>query len=119
MVQISVTINGRSYRMACEDGQEEHLINLARRFDAMISQLKDNFGEIGDQRLTVMAGIMAMDQLSESDNRTRSLEEEIAALRDARSAVQEKTEGDQEAISVRINDAAEQLELLSKRLLDS
>lgn len=119
MVQVSVSINGRAYRMACEDGQEDHLLALARRFDTMIDQLKDNFGEIGDQRLTVMAGIMAMDQLAETNNQVAKLSEEIATLRDARSAVLEKSEGDQEAIARRIDKAAEQLERLSKVLLES
>ncbi|WP_119309524.1 cell division protein ZapA [Cohaesibacter haloalkalitolerans] len=119
MVQVSVSINGRAYRMACEDGQEEHLLALARRFDGMIAQLKENFGEIGDQRLTVMAGIMAMDLLAEADGRVKHLNEEISALRDARSAVLEKSEGDQEALASRIDKAAEELERLSKVLLES
>ncbi|WP_320141012.1 cell division protein ZapA [uncultured Cohaesibacter sp.] len=119
MVQVSVSINGRAYRMACEDGQEEHLLALSRRFDAMISQLKESFGEIGDQRLTVMAGIMAMDLLAEADGKVKALNEEISALRDARSAVMEKSEGDQEALAERIDKAAEQLEKLSKVLLES
>nr|WP_319387940.1 cell division protein ZapA [uncultured Cohaesibacter sp.] len=119
MVQVSVSINGRAYRMACEDGQEEHLLALARRFDGMIAQLKENFGEIGDQRLTVMAGIMAMDLLAEADGRVKHLSEEISALRDARSAVLEKSEGDQEVLAKRIDKAAEELERLSKVLLES
>ncbi|WP_319532890.1 cell division protein ZapA [uncultured Cohaesibacter sp.] len=119
MVQVSVSINGRAYRMACEDGQEEHLLSLARQFDGIIVDLRDNFGEIGDQRLTVMAGIMAMDQLSEMSSRVETLSEEIKALRDARYAVKEKNEGDQEALAQRIDKAAEQLERLSKVLLES
>ena len=119
MAQVSVSINGRAYRMACEDGQEDHLLSLARQFDDLIGQLKENFGEIGDQRLTVMAGIMAMDQLSETNSKVKHLGEEVAALRDARSAVLEKNEGDQEAIAERIDKAAEQLERLSKVLLEA
>ncbi|WP_316860645.1 cell division protein ZapA [uncultured Cohaesibacter sp.] len=118
MVQVNVSINGRAYRMACEDGQEDHLLGLARRFDDMIVQLKENFGEIGDQRLTVMAGIMAMDLLNETEGKTKTLAEEIAALRDARSAIMDKNEGDQEAIALRIEKAAEQLERLSEVLQD-
>jgi cell division protein ZapA len=64
MAQVTVSIDGKQYRMACDEGQEEHLIDLAERFDRYVSHLKDSFGEIGDQRLTVMAGIMVMDELS-------------------------------------------------------
>ncbi|MCT4654583.1 MAG: cell division protein ZapA [Cohaesibacter sp.] len=119
MVQVSVNINGRAYRMACEDGQEDHLLSLARKFDMTISQLKESFGEIGDQRLTVMAGIMMVDELNELKKRVKGLEEEVEALRDARTAVLEKTEGDQETIASRIDRASEQLEKLADILLKS
>ncbi|MFD1695684.1 cell division protein ZapA [Roseibium aestuarii] len=81
MVQINVTINGRSFRMACDAGEEERLYALADRFDGWISDLKGSFGEIGDQRLTVMAGIMATDQLVEMEKRVANLERELAELR--------------------------------------
>lgn len=119
MVQVSVSINGRAYRMACEDGQEDHLMALARQLDLMINQLRESFGEIGDQRLTVMAGIMAMDEMSEVKKRITALEDEIATLREARTATLEKNEGDQESIAARIDLASEQLEKLAKTLLES
>ena len=55
MAQVNVTINGKVYRMACEDGQEGHLQGLAARLDQMIDQLRGSFGEIGDQRLRGIA----------------------------------------------------------------
>ena len=118
MVQVNVTINGRAYRMACEDGQEDHLMALARRFDGIINQLKENFGEIGDQRLTVMAGIMAMDELAEYNRQISELQQEVSALKDARTAVLEKSEVDQGSIAERINKASDQLEKLAKVLLE-
>ena len=65
MPQVSVTINGRQFRMACEDGEEEHLTHLAQELDARIVQLRARFGEIGDTRLTVMAALSVADELSE------------------------------------------------------
>ena len=82
MAQINVTINGRSFRMACDDGEEEHLLGLAKRFDTWIGELREAFGEIGDQRLTVMAGIMATDQLAEIERKVARMEKELAGLRD-------------------------------------
>lgn len=58
MSQVSVTINGRQFRMACEDGQEAHLMSLARDLDSRIEGLRAKFGEIGDTRLTVMASTL-------------------------------------------------------------
>ena len=42
MAQVTVTIDGKAYRMACEEGQEEHLQELAQRFDRYVGHLKDS-----------------------------------------------------------------------------
>ncbi len=84
MPQIQVTIDNKSYRMACDEGQEEHLTMLAERFDKYIGHLRGAFGEIGDQRLTVMAGIMVIDELTEVQKRIKGLETEIETLRKTR-----------------------------------
>ena len=55
MSHINVTINGRQYRMACEEGQEARLLRLAESLESRIENLRGKFGEIGDARLTVMA----------------------------------------------------------------
>ena len=55
MAQVNATIAGRQFRLACEDGQEDHLQSLAKDIDQRIIDLRRKFGEIGDTRLTVMA----------------------------------------------------------------
>jgi cell division protein ZapA len=65
MATVLVTIDGKSYRMACGDGQEAHLEGLAAQIDAKVAEMKASFGEIGDMRLTIMAAIMVADELSE------------------------------------------------------
>jgi cell division protein ZapA len=81
MAQIVVNIAGRPYRMACEDGEEEHLVGLARSVDEKIGQLRASFGEIGDQRLVVMSAIAIADELSEIRQRLARTAEELAAAR--------------------------------------
>ncbi len=73
MPQVMVTIAGRLYRMACGDGEEDHLQQLAHRLDGKISNLRKDFGEIGDQRITVMAALTMADELSEAERRIRAL----------------------------------------------
>ena len=80
MSHINVTINGRQYRMACEEGQEVRLLKLAESLEARIVTLRGKFGEIGDARLTVMAALTACDELLDASNRIRGLEEELDAL---------------------------------------
>ncbi|WP_428672374.1 cell division protein ZapA [Roseibium sp.] len=119
MAQISVTINGKSFRMACDDGEEDRLTGLAARFDGWISELKGAFGEIGDQRLTVMAGIMATDQLSELERKIKALEEELAeARRQQVSALDDMSQTEQE-LSRAIGTAAARIENLADSLARS
>src|SRR5208282_3257892 len=90
MSQVTVTINGRQFRMACEDGQEGHLMNLARDLDTRIEGLRKNFGEIGDTRLTVM--------------------------HDARMTAADRTKTEQAAVAAALTAAAERIESVTKKL---
>ena len=73
MAHVQVTIGGRPYRLACGEGEEEHLMALARMIDGKIAELRGNFGEIGDQRITVMAALTVADELSETQRRVATL----------------------------------------------
>ena len=116
MSHVSVTINGRQYRMACEDGQEGHLMRLAADVDKRINELRDRFGEIGDMRLVVMAAIMIGDELSELGKRVRRLEDELASLQDARAVSADRTQATQAALAAALNSAAERIEQVTRAL---
>ena len=110
MNHINVTINGRQYRMACEDGQEVRLLKLAESFESRIQNLRGKFGEIGDARLTVMAALTACDELLDASYRIRSLEEELASLRDVRASAADRAKATQTAVANALNAAAERIE---------
>jgi cell division protein ZapA len=110
MSHINVTINGRQYRMACEEGQEARLLQLAESFEARIGSLRGKFGEIGDARLTVMAALTLSDELLDASHRIRSLEEELGALRDGRVAASDRAKATQIAVVNALNAAADRIE---------
>jgi cell division protein ZapA len=116
MAAINTTINGRQFRLACEDGQEEHLEKLAQNLDQRIVDLRKQFGEIGDIRLTVMAALTVADELAESMKRIRRLEEELTAMQDARVAMSDRTKDASAAVAHAFNSAAERLEGITKKL---
>ncbi|HJY16995.1 MAG TPA: cell division protein ZapA [Xanthobacteraceae bacterium] len=116
MAQVSVTINGRQFRMTCEDGQEEHLEKLARELDTRIGGLRAKFGEIGDTRLTVMAAITVADELAEAGTRVKRLEEELAALQDARTVISDRNKAAQASIATALSAAAERIEGITRKL---
>jgi len=66
MAQVTVNIGGRSYRLACNPGEEPHLEALAGALDAKIVEMRAAFGEIGDQRLAIMAALTIADEASEA-----------------------------------------------------
>jgi cell division protein ZapA len=119
MSHINVTINGRQYRMACEEGQEVRLLKLAEALETRIDSLRGKFGEIGDARLTVMAALTVCDELQDAGNRIRAhvaqrhqffLEEELVSLRDVRAVAADRAKSTQAAVANALNAAADRIE---------
>jgi len=119
MPQVTVTINGRQFRMACEDGEEAHLQQLAEDLDQRIGRLRARFGEIGDTRLTVMAALTLADELSETRERLERLEPELATLQDASVVSADRAQATQAAVAAALNAAAERIENITKWLNQS
>lgn len=116
MATVTVTIDGKTYRMACDEGQEEHLTGLANQLDQYVSHLKSSFGEIGDQRLTVMAGIMILDELQEAKNRLQILENEVDNLRRARDEALDRIDRNDTTLANVVNEVSGRLETLAVSL---
>jgi cell division protein ZapA len=114
--QVNVTINGRQFRMACADGEEAHLRQLAKELDDRITSLRNQFGEIGDARLTVMAALMVADELAEALKKVQRLERELAAVQDARVAVADRAQAREAALIATVATAAERIEALARKL---
>ena len=104
MAQVDVAINGKSYRIACDDGQEDHLLQLAAFVDQRIQELVASVGQVGDARLLVMASLLISDELSETFSNLNSVDDNGAV--DAEQALAQKTE----ALAQRIELIAEKLE---------
>src|SRR4051794_6605202 len=116
MAHVNVTINGRQFRMACEDGQEDHLRDLAQDFDRRIGDLRTKFGEIGDTRLTVMAALTVADELAAAGRRIRDLQEEAAALQNAGAIASDRATTTETAVVSALNSAADRIEWLTRQL---
>lgn len=117
MAQVTVTIDGKAYRMACEEGQEDHLTDLATRFDRYVLHLKDQFGEIGDLRLTVMAGIMITDEVSELSRRVSALETELEGLRSNRDTTMAANAQAEETLASVIDEVTMHINGITEKLI--
>ena len=110
MPQVSVDIDGKTYRMACGDGEEDHLLALAKRFDRTLQDLKGAFGPIGDHRLTVMAGIATIDRLDEAEKRIEALEAKVADFAGDDAATDERD------LAIALEKAARRIDRLTWKL---
>ena len=66
MAHVTVSINGRQYQVACDDGQEAHLSRLGKYVDIRVQELVAAVGQAGDARLLVMVSLLLADELSDA-----------------------------------------------------
>jgi cell division protein ZapA len=116
MAHVIVQVNGRPYTMQCPEGEEAHLRELAELLDGEVQRVKSSVGNVGDIRTLVMAGLMVADRLSEAIAKIQSLEEQVAGLREAKSAAQAEAQNLQGLLSARLTAASQRLESLAQSL---
>jgi cell division protein ZapA len=116
MSQVTVTIAGHTYRMACNDGEEAHLQGLAKTVDETIERLKGAFGEIGDQRITVMAAITVADDLAEARKTIAKLEAELSDLRADATSVLSSRDAWADQVADSLVEAASRIERVAQDL---
>jgi cell division protein ZapA len=116
MGQVSVTLNGRTYRLECGEGEEAHLIELAEYLNTHVETMKYKFGQVGDDRLILMAALMVADELTEARRQLDEMKTVLAEQRRDRSAADETTKSMQVDLTETISAAADRIENLSRRM---
>lgn len=117
MGQVSVTLNGRSYRLECSEGEEAHLIELAEYLGSHVDEMRRKFGQVGDDRLILMASLVVADELWELRREVEEMKTALAEARRDKSASDESARIVQEDLSAKIGQAAERLELLNAQFV--
>ena len=115
MGQVSVTLNGRTYRLECGEGEETHLIALAEYLGSHVDTMKRKFGQVGDDRLILMASLLVTDELWELRRQMQELKTSLAEARSDRSVADESTKAVQADLAQRVSAVAERLEMLNER----
>ena len=118
MAEVSVDIAGRSYRLGCGEGEEEHLANLATMINGDARALSRQFGQMSEGRLMLMTALMIADRLSEAENIAYDLEDRLSKAEkmvDRRGRPDDLFMAEREAeMAQRVNELAEQVESLQK-----
>ncbi len=108
MAEIDVTVNGKVYRVACEDGEEDHLMSIAEHLNTHAAKLAGQVGQVGETRLMLMAGLLVGDELSDALDRIEVLEKESATAMTSEGASSEAMDAAAhriESIAARIKSA--------------
>ena len=63
MAQVDITVNNQNFLIACEDGQEDRLMDLSKIVDDKVGELAAQVGQVGQTRLLVMAALVIADEL--------------------------------------------------------
>jgi len=116
MGQVSVTLNGRNYRLECSEGEEAHLVELAEYLSSHVDEMRRKFGQVGDDRLILMASLVVTDELWELRREIENMKTVLAEARRDKSASDETAKQTQADLSARIDAAAERLERLNAEL---
>ena len=107
MAQINVDVNGRPYAVGCEDGQEAHLMELAKLFDHQVRQVSQDMGQLGDTRLFLMGALLLADELSDARGRLASMQAEMARLQTDRARLETRAVSALEMAATRLERLAE------------
>ncbi|HJO89078.1 MAG: cell division protein ZapA [Alphaproteobacteria bacterium] len=108
MSQLSITINSQNYTIACDDGQEDRIQDLAMGIDQKVQDLVGEVGQVGDNRLLVMAGLLVADELAE-------MKESVGDLPSQKDSSPE----DDKELAEGIDHLAQRIEAIASRLEQS
>lgn len=113
MGQVSVTLNGRTYRLECSEGEESHLIELAEYLGSHVDTMRRKFGQVGDDRLILMASLVVTDELWELRRQLEDMKTALAQANRDKTVADETAKSVQADVTARISAAADRLELLN------
>lgn len=111
MAEVTMTLNGRTYRLECDDGEEDHLLELSEMVGERLRTHQEQFGQVGDDRLLLMTALTIADELTETQRKLAELEQEQQSTDDVVKLTEEK-------LAEQIDAAAERIEVLSAALAE-
>ena len=82
MANVSVKFNNKDYLLSCDDCQEESLKKFTKFLDKKYSELRDNLGNIGENKLLLISSIKVMDEYFETKNKIEAQKKELEELKE-------------------------------------
>ena len=82
MANVSIKFNGKEFLLSCEDGQEEHLEELLIQINQKFNNLKNDLGNLGENKLLLITAVKVMDEYYETKKKVEQKKEELKKLSD-------------------------------------
>ena len=80
MANVSIKFNGKEFLLSCEDGQEEHLEDLLIQINKKFNNLKNDLGNLGENKLLLITAVKVMDEYYETKKKVEEKKEELKNL---------------------------------------
>lgn len=116
MAIVQLVINGHSYPIACDEGEEPRVRELGEYIGRRVSELSKQIGATGETRLMLMAALLVADELSEALGKIEDQEKELASLREAHSSAEGTLKDTEDALAEALESAAAQIEGITSRI---
>lgn len=114
MTALRLLIGGREYDLACDDGQETHLKNIARTLDQRVRTLGEALGKPTESQLMILAALMLTDELQDAKKEVEQLRHDIQ--NSSQSFERNKQIELENAIALTINNIADRIETIAGEL---
>jgi len=116
MPLVNVTVNGRDYAIACDEGEEGHLKELAGHVDTKVRELAGSIGQVGDQKLMLMAAVLITDELLEARARLEGHAKKVGELSEAHAELTGSAGQSEDRAARTLEDAAARIENIVEKL---
>ena len=116
MPLVNVMVNGRAYTIACDDGEEAHLKDLAADVDTKVQELLGSVGQVGDQRLILMSALLLADELHAAATQLEAAKRELAAERSARAELNGRVAQSESVAADVLENAVKRIEGIAAKL---
>ena len=73
MAEVDITINGRSYRISCKDGEEERIKSLSSLINNQVQKLSEKIGQLGEARMILLASLVLLDKSDEVEKEAEEI----------------------------------------------
>ena len=80
MANVSIKFNGKEFLLSCDDGQEEHLEELLIQINQKFNELKNNLGNLGENKLLLITAVKVMDEYHETKKKVEQKKDELNVL---------------------------------------